>query len=137
MRLRASIAITLFVIAGLFYFLWLSEVVPALLNGITPQSILDNGLPTNPVHVLDLSFLLPGLIITGVLVLRENPLGYVITPIFFSYAAMLGLAIIAMVILMFQQGYELVIPQVVIFSLLTIIMTALTINYTKGLGLKQ
>jgi hypothetical protein len=136
-RFKRRTAITLFVVAGLFYFLWLSEIIPALLSGITPQSIIDNGLPTNPVHVLDLSFLLPGLIITGILVLKDNPLGYVITPIFYSYAAMLGLAIIAMVILMAQQGFELVIPQVVIFSLMTVVMTGLTINYTKGLGLKR
>jgi hypothetical protein len=50
---------------------------------------------------------------------------------------MLGLAIIAMVILMAQQGYELVIPQVVIFAGMTVVMTGLTIDYTKGLGLKR
>lgn len=136
-KFRRRNAVVLFTIAGLFYLLWLSEIIPALLAGVTPQSILDNGLPTNPVHVLDLSFLLPGLIITGILLLKDHPLAYVITPIFYSYAAMLGLAIIAMVILLVQQGYPVVIPQVVIFALMTLVNTALLLSYTKQLGLSS
>ena len=132
-RFKRTIGIFLLVIAGLFYMLWLSEVIPALLAGITPQSILDNGLPTNPVHVLDLSVLLPGLIITAVLIFKEKPLGYVIAPMFFGYAAMLGLAIIAMVILMAQRGFPIVIPQVVIFALMTIVNTGFLVTYTKGM----
>lgn len=134
-RLRRKTATILFVIAGIFYFLWLSEIIPALLAGFTPQSILDVDLPVNPVHVLDLTFLLPGLIITGVLMLQDNPLAYVITPIIYGYAAMLGLAIIAMVILLSQQGYPVVIPQVVIFAAMTILNTYFLLDYTRGLGL--
>jgi len=136
-RFKRLIATVLFVVAALFYMMWLSEVIPALLGEYTPQSIIDNGLPTNPVHVLDLSFLLPGLIITGVLILRDNPLGFVIAPAFFAYGAMLGLAIIAMIIMEAQAGYPLEIPPTVIFTIMTIAMTTLMINYTKGLGLKK
>lgn len=136
-RLRRRTATALFIIAGIFYLLWLSEIIPALLAGVTPQSVLENGLPTNPVHVLDLTFLLPGLVITGVLMRRDHPLAYVITPIFYGYAAMLGLAIIAMVILLAQQGYPIVIPQVVIFTLMTVVNTVLLADFTKGLGLPK
>ncbi|MEJ2757841.1 MAG: hypothetical protein P8046_05090, partial [Anaerolineales bacterium] len=136
-KFRRRNAIILFSIAGIFFLLWLSEIVPALQAGITPQSVLDNGLPTNPVHVLDLTFLLPGLVIVGILLLKDHPLAYVITPIFFGYAAMLGLAIIAMVILLTQQGYPVVIPQVVIFAMMTILNTIFLLNYTKGLGMNK
>lgn len=136
-RLRRRTAAILFFIAGIFYFLWLSEIIPALLDGVTPQSVLDNGLPTNPVHVLDLTFMLPGLVITGILMLKDKPLAYVIAPIFYGYAAMLGLAIIAMVILLSQQGYPIVIPQVVIFAVMTVANTYLLADYTKGLGLSK
>jgi hypothetical protein len=126
--------VILFVVAGLFYFMWLSEIIPALAGGYTPQSILDNGLPTNPVHVLDLSVMLPGLILTGILLLKGKPLGFVITPVFYGYAAMLGLAIIAMIILEMQAGYPLELPPAVIFTTMTITMTGLLVNYTKGIG---
>ena len=43
-------------VAALFYLLWLSAIVPAMLDGTTPQELVDVGLPTNPVHVIDLPF---------------------------------------------------------------------------------
>ena len=70
----------LLVVAGLFATLWLSEDVPALLAGSTPQSVSDMALPTNPVHVLDYVFFLPAAIITGIGLLRRNPFSYVAAP---------------------------------------------------------
>ena len=136
-RFKRNTAIVLFVVAAIFYMLWLSEIIPALSGGYTPQSIIDNGLPTNPVHVLDLAILLPGLILTGILILQDKPLGFVLAPTFFGYAAMLGLAIIAMILMEVQSGYPLEIPPTVIFTSLTVGMTGLLLNYTKGLGLKK
>jgi hypothetical protein len=47
--------IALVVVAAMFYIQWLSEDVPAILGGKTPRSLLDAGLPTSPVHVLDMA----------------------------------------------------------------------------------
>ena len=41
--------------------LWLSELIPASLSGEVPKSVTDAGLWVNPIHVLDLAVLLPGL----------------------------------------------------------------------------
>ena len=46
-------------VGALFYLLWLSAIVPATLDGTTPQELVDVGLPTNPVHVIDLAVFLP------------------------------------------------------------------------------
>jgi hypothetical protein len=70
----------LIVVAVLFGFLWLSEDVPALLSGATPQSVSDMALPTNPVHVLDLAFFLPAVIATGVSLLKRKPLAFTLAP---------------------------------------------------------
>ena len=61
----------LIVVAVLFGLLWLSEDVPALLSGSTPQSVADMASPTNPVHVLDLAFFLPAVVATGVSLLEN------------------------------------------------------------------
>jgi hypothetical protein len=63
-------------VATLFALLWLSEIVPNLLAGDPSRSARDWNVPTNPVHVLDLAFFLPAVIISGVLLLRRRPLGY-------------------------------------------------------------
>lgn len=57
----------LIILACLFYVLWLSGVIPAMINNLTPKEIIEIGLPVNPVHSLDLSIFLPGIFITGFL----------------------------------------------------------------------
>jgi hypothetical protein len=63
-------------VAALFALLWLSEIVPDMLAGDPSRSAREWNVPTNPVHVLDLAFFLPGVITSGVLLLRRHPLGY-------------------------------------------------------------
>jgi hypothetical protein len=62
----------LFIITLFFYFLWLREDVTAILLGVPSASLTEAGLFTNPVHVLDLAFVLPGFIITAFL-LQKDP----------------------------------------------------------------
>ncbi|MDQ1597917.1 MAG: hypothetical protein QOI70_1341 [Microbacteriaceae bacterium] len=84
-RLVTTSAWVLFAVAGLFGLLWLSEDVPALLSGSTPQSVRDMALPTNPVHILDYVFFLPAAIITGIGLLRRKHLAFVAAPAFFVF----------------------------------------------------
>ena len=53
-----AVSVFLLVIAILFYLQWLSEDIPALVTGRMPPSVMENGLLTNPVHVLDMGLLL-------------------------------------------------------------------------------
>jgi hypothetical protein len=84
----------LIVAALLFAFLWLSEDLPALISGSTPQSVMDMGLPTNPVHVLDLGFFLPAAMVTGVLLLKRKPLGYTLAPALIVFLILTGMPIL-------------------------------------------
>jgi hypothetical protein len=67
-------------VAMLFTLAWLGDIVPALVSGDAPRSARDAGLPTNPVHVLDLAFFLPAVFATGVLLLRRRPFAYAVAP---------------------------------------------------------
>ena len=84
----------LIVTAILLAFLWLSEDVPALLSGSQPQSVVDMALPTNPVHILDLSFFLPAVIATGVMLLKRRPLAYGVAPAFIVFLILTGIPIL-------------------------------------------
>lgn len=68
----------LIVLAAVFSLLWLSEIVPDLLAGRGSTSAAAWQVPTNPVHVLDLAFFLPGVLASGVLLLRRRQPGYVL-----------------------------------------------------------
>ena len=84
----------LIVIAVLFAFVWLSEDITALLSGTAPASVRDMGLPTNPVHVLDLALVLPAVFATGIMLLKGAPLGYTMAPAFIVLLILTGVAII-------------------------------------------
>jgi hypothetical protein len=50
-----AVSIFLGVVAVLFYFMWLSEDIPALLAGEVPQGVIEAEAPTDVVHVLDMA----------------------------------------------------------------------------------
>jgi hypothetical protein len=52
-------------VAVLFTVLWLADIGPDMLRGELSSSASAWGVPTNPVHVLDLAFLLPATFATG------------------------------------------------------------------------
>lgn len=94
----------LFLIAVLFYMMWLKELLPALLEKKVPLSLIEADLMVNPIHVIDLSVALPGLIISGILLLKKKRLGFLMAPVWLVFCLVLALALIGMVINMKREG---------------------------------
>ncbi len=84
-------------LALVFYWLWLSEDVPALIRGTVPKSIIDAGLLTNPVHVIDLGIMLPALFGAAVALYRGRSFGYYLAPIALGFVVLQSAAIVGMV----------------------------------------
>ena len=72
---RTAAAWVLIATGALFAGLWLSELVPALITGEVPASLTEAGLRVNPIHVIDLSMVLPGFILSGVAAMRNRQQG--------------------------------------------------------------
>ncbi|MEO7426085.1 MAG: hypothetical protein ABI036_12930 [Fibrobacteria bacterium] len=102
---RKLVGLTLLAISAIFELLWLSEIVPALAEGRIPQSVKDTGLLVNPVHVLDLAIVLPGLALTGYFVLKGNGTGYFFATPLLTFIALMGSSIIALMITMSMNGF--------------------------------
>jgi hypothetical protein len=128
-----AISIYMAVLTFLFYIAWLSEIVPALMTGEIPQSVLNNGTPTNAVHVLDMAWMLPAFGITAVSLWRKQALGFTLTGVILSFGMLLILVILSMVVSMIREGYPVAVPQVVIFIALFVINLGMLIWYLKGL----
>ncbi len=84
----------LIVAAALFALLWLSDIIRALMAGGVPTAVADLGVPTNPVHVLDLAIFLPAAAVAGALMLRRAPLGSVLAPPLLMFLGLTGLPIL-------------------------------------------
>jgi hypothetical protein len=126
-----AVSIYLAISAVLFYFLWMSEVVLALKTGEIPQSIEDNGTPTNAVHVLDMAWILPAFGITAVSLWRGQALGYTLAGALLSYMALLILAILSMIVFMIREGQPVSVPQVAIFGALFAVTAGMLIRYMR------
>ncbi|HEY8780394.1 MAG TPA: hypothetical protein VIM16_02165 [Mucilaginibacter sp.] len=98
------LAFILIFIAVLFYFLWLSEIIPAIMQHKTPKSLIGTGMLTNPVQVLDISLLLPGMIITSIFLLKRKPVGYLLTPVALVFCVLMSANIAGLAIFMKLKG---------------------------------
>ncbi len=80
---------------GVFALLWLSDVLQAFPGGL-PETRLAYDLP-NPVYVLDLAFVIPLVIATGLLLLRGHPSGPVLGAVLLCKLLTLSLAVLSMI----------------------------------------
>jgi hypothetical protein len=128
-----AVSIYLAVIAVIFYFMWLSEIVPALIAGTIPQNIQDSGTPSSAVYVLDMAWILPAFGITAVSLWRKQNIGYTLTGALLSFLLLLILAVVGMVVVEVQEGLATVGPQVLIFGALLAITLGMLVWYFRGL----
>ncbi len=103
-RFNRIIGIYFLVISILFYALWLKDILPSILNHSVPPSLIEVGLFSNPVHVLDLSIFLPGIFIIGILIFRKHTLGYLMAPIMLTFFILMDITIAILTILMNKKG---------------------------------
>lgn len=115
-RPRTVAAWVLIATGVLFAGLWLSELVPALLTGTVPASLRDAGLWVNPIHVIDLSVVLPGFIISGVATLQSRDHGLFWLAPWLVFSVLMGSSIIAAMVLTMVAGTTNAVPATVLVS---------------------
>ncbi len=124
---------TLIIIGILFTLLWLSEIIPALATGKTPQGTIDAGLSVNPIHVLDLAIVLPGFIATGYLSLKGRKIGtYLLAP-WLTFSALMGSSIVASMMLMMVNDFSSkLLPAVIIVSVVVIGSISALVSFMRA-----
>ena len=127
-----TVSIFLAVVAVFFYFSWLGEVVPALLGGGEPQSVVTNGTPTNGVHVLDMAWMLPAMGLTAIWLWRGLALGYVLAGVLLTFMSLLLLAIMGMVVSMNLHDQPVAPAMAVVFGVVAATSLGLMVWYLKG-----
>lgn len=132
---RRAVSIYLFISAVVFYLLWLSEDVPALLNNTAPASVGQSGLLVNPVHVLDLGLYLPAMIIASVSLWRSRALGYTFSIPLLIFSALTGLGIL--IIDYLSGAIVSALPQEIFVGTLVIASVILTWLYLRKVTSKR
>ncbi len=133
-RQSETVSITyLLFFAALFYLLWLADIIPSIASGKVPAILEQTGLLTNPVHVVDLSFLLPGFVVTAMLLKKRHSLGYVFAPTIMAFSIVMTLSIATIVFYEYAKGF---VPQysvgiaMIVSSILSLLVL---LHFTRGL----
>lgn len=100
---RAMAYLLLFVAIS-FLFLWLSDIIPAIIQNQMPVTVTQGGMFTNPVHVIDLAFLIPAMIILGIAIFKKNIIASLIAPVFLCFSFVMSFALFVMMLYMFIQN---------------------------------
>ncbi len=112
-------------------FLWLGIVFPPLLSGtVIPPEV--EHYTTLVVQGLDLGLLLPLAFVSGLLLLRKKPLGFLLAPVYLIFLAFLMTALTAKVVAMGFLGYN-IIPVIFIIPVFNIISIGLAALMLKNI----
>ena len=127
-------AVFFMALTAVFYLLWLSEDIPAVLSGTPPNSLAEAGLFTNPVHLLDLSIVLPAMFIASIQLWRKKPFGYLFFPAMMVFSIVMGVAIVGMMLAMNRQGIGGDSGPVGFFGLTILLSVGVLGNFLKSMG---
>lgn len=108
--LRRSLAIFLLVIPLLFGGIWLIDIVGAYASGSIPNAAAEVQMPTSPVHVQDLAFVLPLSAAAGILLWRRHEWAALLSGIVLVKAITICLAMLAMGAMAWRVGEPLNVP---------------------------
>jgi hypothetical protein len=101
---------------------------------ITVKSLAENGLLTNPVHVLDLAFLLPGMLAAAYLLRRGAFAGRLAAAPLLIFAVTMGLGILAGFAFSAARGLPVPLPAVVLVGAIVAAGAVLTALFLREAG---
>jgi hypothetical protein len=107
----------------------LKDIVGAIRSGGVPPGIAETGQFTDPIHVLDLCFLLPAVAITAVKLIRREPLGFVLAPVLGVVMILISLEVLTIIAVMAGRGMPADYRPAVFFGLSTVALAALLGRY--------
>jgi hypothetical protein len=118
---RNGAGILLVATGTVFALLWLAEDVPHVLTNTPPPSLAETALWTNPVHVLDLAFVLPAMIVVGVLLRRQQPWGLLLAAPLLVFSTAMGTAILALFAISAARGLPALAPAAAVVGALVVL----------------
>ncbi len=101
---RISIAVVFLLLAVLTAMHEVKDIVSAIHAGQVPVTIAGNGQLTDPIHVLDLCFLLPAMVIAAVMLLRRKEMGFTLAPVLCVMLILISIEVIAIVAVSVKKG---------------------------------
>jgi hypothetical protein len=127
-----SVSVFLIFVGVAFGGMWLAAIARALMSGAAPEGVAESGLPVNPIHVLDLAFLLPLTILTGIAHWKGRAFGVVFATPLLVFFILMDAAIISMTYFMRARGVSASLGVVPVMAAALVISVVLTVVMMRG-----
>ncbi|MDI6644781.1 MAG: hypothetical protein QME14_06955 [Methanobacteriaceae archaeon] len=111
--------------------MWISMIAESLISGLAPASL--ESYTTLVIQALDLAVVVPASIIAGFLLTKGRLWGYILASIFLIKAALLGTAILSMILFMVLNGVTVALGQVIFFFFLTLVGTIIALAFYNNI----
>jgi hypothetical protein len=128
---RGWIAALLFLIGAFLSISWLGRVLSPIIQNTPP--LLDNT-TTMVIQAMDLSLVVPLAVLSGILLLRRNAWGYLLTSVFILKAITLGLGVSAMAVNMTLAGTPDSLGIMIPFLVITLLNLAAAVSLLKNVS---
>ncbi|HPS38986.1 MAG TPA: hypothetical protein PL124_06200 [Candidatus Cloacimonadota bacterium] len=112
--------------------LWLSIILPSILYGRYPKELYH--FTTLIVQAMDLAYFLPFGFVSGVLLLKKSPWGYLFASVYLVLLSLLMAALLAKFVYMRSLGFEVGVPQLAMMSVILLGAVYFSINVFKGIA---
>jgi len=120
--------------AGVFALLWLSEDLPAMVANEPSTTLVDSGLLTNTVHVLDLSLFLPTALLAGVFLRRGHAWGHVLGPMVLVAMAAISAGIVSLMLVHLARGQDASLVVAGVIGLMGVVQLVTAWRFLQGLA---
>lgn len=121
---RRAMTIFLFVVGGFLLLAWLGRIVPGLLTGEPPVGLESN--TTLFIQVLDLGLVVPLAFLSGWMLWRRAPWGYLLASIVLVKGFTLSISVTTMALALVLNGVPISPVEVIVFPALTLVGVGLT-----------
>ena len=129
---RRGIAVFLYVVGAFLLFAWLGRIGPALLADLPPIGL--EAYATLIIQALDLGLIMPTAFLSGLLLWKQRPWGYLLASIVLVKGFTMLLAVSAMAFNMMRTGMQVSIGESIMFPILALIDIGMTVALLRNVS---
>jgi hypothetical protein len=117
------------------FMLWMGKIIPSLTNGIVPVGL--DHYTTLVIQAMDLGFVVPTAILSGILLMKKNNFGYLLSSVVIIKGVSLLTSLSVMIINQALAGVKMGITEIIMFPLFNILTIICFIILLKNIKEKS
>lgn len=114
------------------FLLWMKKIIPTITNGTIPLGL--EHYTTLVIQGLDLGFIVPIALLSGVMIIKRKPIGYLLSSVIIMKGFTMGAALTAMIISQYFAGVSMSIIEIIMFPMISLLICYCMILLLKNIN---